>query len=111
MKGLQVRSKLWLEVDGEPLLGNGRDQLLRLVHDHGSINAAARDMGLTYRKAWSLLKAMEDKLGRALVLRSKGGAGGGESQLTPEALDLLAKYDQLRRGVQELVDAKFAELF
>lgn len=111
MNRLQVRSKIWLELDGEPFLGAGREQLLRLIHQRGSINAAALEMGISYRKAWSQLKAMEEKLDRPIMTRSKGGTGGGESTLTVAALDLLERYDRLRSGINRLVDDKFAEIF
>jgi len=108
---LQVRSKIWLELDGEPFLGAGREKLLRLIHQRGSINAAALELGLSYRKAWSQLRAMEDKLDQPLIARSKGGAGGGESTLTTVALDLLDRYDRLRCGLNRHVDDKFLETF
>lgn len=111
MKTLRVRSKVWLEVDGEPLLGDGRERLLRLIDELGSINAAARRMGLTYRRAWSSLRAMEEKLGSPLVLREKGGSGGGSSVITPEARELLEKFDILRRGLNQAVDRRFDEIF
>ncbi|BCR03708.1 hypothetical protein DESUT3_07770 [Desulfuromonas versatilis] len=111
MKPLRVRSKVWLEADGEPLLGDGREQLLRLIDELGSINAAAREMGLTYRRAWSFLQAMEDKLGVPLLRREKGGPGGGHSALTPTARELLEKYDRLRDGLNLLIDRKFADIF
>lgn len=111
MNRLQVRSKIWLELDGEPFLGTGREQLLRLIHQRGSINAAARELGLSYRKAWSQLKAMEEKLDHPIIVRSKGGTGGGESTLTAVALDLLDRYDRLRSGMNRHVDAKFLETF
>lgn len=111
MNRLQVRSKIWLELDGEPFLGAGREQLLRLIHQRGSINAAALEMGISYRKAWSQLKAMEEKLDRPIMTRSKGGTGGGESTLTVAALELLERYDRLRSGINRLVDDKFTEIF
>ena len=40
--GLQVRSKIWLEIDGEPVFGQGREDLLRIIQETGSINAAAK---------------------------------------------------------------------
>lgn len=107
---IQVRSKVWLEVDGAPVFGQGREQLLHLIASSGSINAAAKEMGIPYRKAWTYLDAMEKRLGFALVNRQKGGAGGGKSALTPEAEKLLAAFDALRDGVNVLVDAKFADL-
>ena len=107
---LQVRSKIWLEVDGEPVFGQGRELLLRLIGETGSINAAAKKMGVPYRKAWSYLDAMEKRLGCVLVERVKGGAGGGASRLTERAVALLEKYDRLLEGFQEQVNRKFEEL-
>lgn len=111
MKSLQVRSKIWLEVDGAPLLGDGRERLLRLIDELGSINAAARRMGLTYRRAWGYIQAMEEKLETPLVLREKGGSGGGSSSLTPEARRLLDQFERLRAGLNQAIDERFAEIF
>ncbi|MCM0082150.1 winged helix-turn-helix domain-containing protein [Geomonas sp. Red32] len=106
-----VRSKIWLEVDGQPVFGQGREELLRLIGKTGSMNAAAKEMGIPYRKAWTYVDAMEKRLGFALVDRVKGGTGGGVSTLTPQAVDLLDKYARLHQGVQEMIDAKFREIF
>ena len=107
---LQVRSKIWLEVGGEPVFGQGRDKLLRLIKNSGSINAAAKSMGIPYRKAWTYLDVMEKRLGFPLVNRLKGGVGGGESSLTPQAEDLLEKFDLLQEGFNDMVNRKFNEL-
>jgi molybdate transport system regulatory protein len=104
---LQVRSKIWLEIDGEPVLGHGRDKLLRLIQQQGSINAAAKAMGIPYRKAWTYIDTMEKRLGFAMVNRLKGGAGGGESSLTREAEALLEKFALLQQGIAEMVNGKF----
>lgn len=109
--GLQVRSKIWLEVDGEPVFGQGREELLRLIRKTGSINAAAKAMEIPYRKAWTYIDAMEKRLGFPLVNRLKGGAGGGESSLTPQAMEMLDKFNTLQQGIQEIIDEKFKELF
>jgi len=111
VKPLRVRSKVWLEVDGAPLLGDGRERLLRLIDELGSINAAAGRMGLSYRRAWSLLQAMEHALDAPLVRRVKGGSGGGNSVLTADAKDLLEKFHQLRSNLNRSVDGRFARLF
>lgn len=107
---LQVRSKIWLEVDGEPVFGQGREILLRLIQKYGSINAASKAMGIPYRKAWTYVDSMERRLGFNLVNRLKGGTGGGESTLTPEAVKLLEQFDVLQQGFQEIVDSKFRTL-
>ncbi len=104
---LQVRSKIWLEIEGEPVFGQGREILLRHIQKSGSINSASKEMGIPYRKAWTYIDAMEKRLGVSLVNRLKGGSGGGESTLTPEALVLLEQFDTLQQGFQDFVDQKF----
>jgi molybdate transport system regulatory protein len=97
-------------MDGEPVLGQGREDLLRLIRRTGSINAAAKEMGIPYRKAWTYIDAMERRMGFPLVSRRKGGAGGGESTLTPEAILLLEKFHALKKNFNDKVDRKFIEL-
>ena len=77
--GLRVRSKIWLEMDGKPVFGQGREDLLRFIRETGSINAAAKAMGISYRKAWTYIDAMQRRLGFPLVIRQKGGAGGAKT--------------------------------
>ena len=108
--GLQVRSKIWLEMDGEPVFGQGREMLLRLIRKTGSINAAAKGMGIPYRKAWTYIDSMEKRMGFPLVTRQRGGAGGGESTLSPRAIALLEKFHVLKKGFDDMVNVKFVEL-
>jgi molybdate transport system regulatory protein len=104
---LQVRSKIWLEIDGEPVFGQ---VLLRLIQKGSSINAAAKEMGIPYRKAWTYIDAMEKRLGFPLVNRQKGGVGGGASSLTPQAAAMLEKFNLLQKGFNDMVNSKFVEL-
>ncbi len=108
MNRVQVRTKVWLEVDGEPLIGDGRERLLLAIERSGSLNAAAAELGISYRKAWSQLQQMEKHAPFALVERSKGGKGGGSTHLTPEAKELLQRFASVKLGLNEMVDAKFA---
>ena len=52
---------------------------------------------MSYRHAWTMLKASEERLGKVLVQRSKGGAGGGGARLTEDARALLEKF----RAIEE----------
>ena len=110
-EAIQVRSKIWLEAAGRPFLGEGRRALLGAIEDSGSISQAARLLKITYRKAWGQIKFMEEQLGLPLVLKLTGGVGGGGARLTPEAHELLAKYDRLIAGLQEQVNERFREVF
>jgi molybdate transport system regulatory protein len=109
--GLDIRSKIWIEVDGEPVFGRGRRFLLEAIDAHGSINRAAEEVGLSFRKAWGHIKAMEDRLGVKLVERQAGGKNGGGALLTDDARVFLKKFEQLETGIQEFVDEKFRKLF
>ena len=108
---IQVRSKVWLEAQGRPVLGPGRLELLKYIDQQGSISQAARLLKMTYRKAWGQIKAMEEQMGLPLVQKQTGGPGGGGTRLTQEARRLLSKYILLAQGIEEEVDRRFQEIF
>jgi molybdate transport system regulatory protein len=108
---VQVRSKVWLEAQGRPVLGPGRLELLKYIDEQGSISQAARLLKMTYRKAWGQIKAMEGQLGLPLVEKQTGGPGGGGARLTPEARNLLSKYFRLVQGIEEEVNRRFRGIF
>jgi molybdate transport system regulatory protein len=111
MNSLRVRSKVWLEVDGEPFLGDGRYHLLRAVERNGSISAAARDLGISYRKAWAQLATMEAHAPFPLLERRTGGKAGGATRLTAAALQLLDSFGTLREAVNQAADRHFTKGF
>jgi molybdate transport system regulatory protein len=111
MKQLRIRSKIWLEVDGQSFLGDGRYRLLSAVQRNGSINAAARDLGMSYRKVWAQLQAMEESAPFPIMERRVGGKGGGASQLTDEILELMEKFKGLRERVNMEADRCFNACF
>ena len=108
---MEIKSKLWIEVDGRPVFGRGRRFLLEAIDRHGSINQAAKEINISYRKAWGYMKAMEERLGFKLIQRQTGGKNGGGATLTGEARRFLKKYRDLEKGMRELVDARFKRIF
>ena len=108
---MEVRSKIWLAVDGDPVFGSGREALLKAIDKLGSINKAAKDINLSYRKALSYIQTMEQRLGKKLVERKTGGLHGGGASLTKEAKEFMRKYEILEEGVNEMLDRKFQEVF
>jgi molybdate transport system regulatory protein len=109
--GLDIRSKIWIEVNGEPVFGRGRRFLLEAIDSYGSINRAAQEVGISFRKAWGYIKAMEHRLGAKLVERQAGGRNGGGATLTEEARKFLHQYEALEKGIQEMVDKRFRSIF
>lgn len=111
MSNFRIRSKTWLEIDGQPFIGDGRFRLLSAVQRFGSINAACKDLGISYRKAWAQLQAMEESSPFPLMERRTGGTGGGFSHLTPETLELLKRFEKLRNQVNSKADQCFKTCF
>ncbi len=108
---IDIRSKIWIEVDGDPVFGRGRRFLLEAIDSYGSINQAAKEIHISYRKAWSYIKNMEERLGIKLVEKQTGGKNGGGAALTVEARDFLEKYRSLEQGINEFVDDRFRIFF
>ncbi len=109
--GLGIRSKIWIEAGGEPVFCRGRRFLLKSIDFHGSINRAAQEVGISFRRAWGYIKVMEERLGVKLIERKTGGTNGGGATLTSEARLILKKYEDLEQGIQEIVDKRFKTIF
>ncbi|MCL4536438.1 MAG: LysR family transcriptional regulator [Nitrospirae bacterium] len=108
---MEIKSKLWIEVGGEPVFGRGRRFLLQAIDKYGSINQAAKEINISYRRAWSYIKAMEERLGIKLVERQAGGKNGGGANLTKDARKFLRQYELMEQGIKEIVDKRFKEIF
>jgi molybdate transport system regulatory protein len=109
--GLEIRSKLWIETGGEPVFGKGRRILLEAIGTYGSINQAAKEVNISYRKAWSYIRAMEERLGIKLIDRQVGGRNGGGASLTDEARMFLRQYGELEQDIEGIVNDRFQKIF
>ena len=108
---LKVKSKVWLEKEGRLVFGIGKATILNHIQKTGSINMAAKELNMSYRHAWSYIKSAEKRLGRALVICTKGGASGGSTKLTPYAKELLKNFFNLERQVKISVDQLYKKVF
>jgi len=103
---ITVRAKLWLEIDGKPFFGEGRFQLLKGIDKYGSINQAAKAVSMPYRRAWSYLHAMEERLGIKLIITQTGGYNGGGTTLSMEAKEFLKRYDEMTSYLEGVLEKK-----
>jgi len=108
---LRVKSKVWLEKDGELVFGSGKAGILKLVQETGSINKAAKKLKMSYRHAWSYLHTAEQRLGKQLLIKIKGGKNGGGAVLTDYAKDLLSQFENLEREVNIFTDKSYKKFF
>ncbi|MCC5795337.1 MAG: TOBE domain-containing protein [Chromatiales bacterium] len=111
-----VAGRFWLNVDDRGFLGTGRVELLERIRRTGSISAAAREMGMSYKAAWDAVDAMNRLAEQPLVLRQAGGSRGGGTRLTPFGERAIAQYraaeaeyhrfmDRLREAMPEPEDS------
>ena len=109
---MHPRLKVWIETEnGDVALSDWRVMLLEAVAERGSLVAAARALEVPHRTAWQRIHEMELRLGVRLLETTSGGVGGGRSQLTPAARDLLKRYDSLRGGLDDVVRERFQTTF
>ncbi len=85
-------------------MGPGRADLMQGIAETGSISAAGKRMGMSYKRAWSLVQALNEGWGTALVEASRGGAAQGGASLTADGQFVLAHY----RAMQEATRAAIA---
>ena len=76
-------------------IGPGKAKLLESIRDTGSISAAAREMGMSYKRAWLLLDSMNQAFTELVVTAAPGGAGGGGATLTPFGAEVLERYRRI----------------
>ncbi|MES2720991.1 MAG: LysR family transcriptional regulator [Pseudomonadota bacterium] len=94
----------------EIALGPGKADLLKAIHEHGSISAAARRMGMSYRRAWLLVDTMNRCFREPLVLSAAGGSQGGGASLTPHGEEVLSHYENMQAEVSRITDSYEARL-
>lgn len=91
-------------------IGPGKIDLLRLVGETRSISAAARMLGIPYKRAWLMIDSLNKGFGRPVVSAATGGKGGGGAILTPLGQDLLARYADLEQSVYAASTAELEAL-
>lgn len=103
-KTWNVRLKVWFEVDGKPIIGEGRLRMLKAIHENGSIRHAATSLGISYRKIRGAIRDMEMQINEPLVIAYRGGEDGGGARLTSTAHALIASYGDAADRFYQLAD-------
>lgn len=103
-----LKIKAQLIVDDEIAFGPGKAALLDAIAEEGSISAAARAMGLSYRRAWLMVDAMNRSFAEPLVATTSGGRGGAE--VTGAGQAALSAYRTMERELGEVRSGAGARL-
>jgi molybdate transport system regulatory protein len=94
----------------ETMLGAGKAELLEGIVETGSIAAAGRRMGMSYKRAWYLIDTLNGYFRTPLVTSSKGGRGGGGATLTETGRTVLTLYRRLQGRAEAAVSAELHAL-
>jgi molybdenum ABC transporter molybdate-binding protein len=96
-----VGVRVWVDRDGRAVLGEGRAELLEAIGRQRSITAAAKSVGISYRKAWSMIQEINRAAGQPLVESAVGGVKGGGAELTDQGRFAIEVYQQLHQALHE----------
>jgi molybdate transport system regulatory protein len=90
------------------ILGPGKVDLLEAIERKGSISAAAREMSMSYRRAWLLVEALNQMFEQPLVVAAPGGAHGGGAQITEFGRGVAAAYRRIEQKTRVAIREELA---
>ncbi|MEO7775532.1 MAG: LysR family transcriptional regulator [Steroidobacteraceae bacterium] len=108
MNALRLRLRVDFEQGGS--LGPGKIDLLESIARKGSLSGAARELRMSYRRAWLLLHSVNEAFDKPAVELSVGGRQGGGAELTPFGTELIYAYRNLESEAQAHARERFARI-
>lgn len=110
MTRASLETKPRLIARDERAIGPGKADLLEAIARAGSISAAAKEMGMSYTRAWALVDTMNRAFKQPLVEAAPGGARGGGARVTATGADVLKRYRALQNALDTVAAQHFAGL-
>mgnify|MGYP001947896472 CR=1 FL=1 len=111
MEILKLESRFWMVQNGEKVFGRGPYILLKTIDRLGSLNKAAKELNMSYSKAWSIINRAERVLGYFLLERETGGVDGGGSYLTSGGKAIVKAYEEFCKEAEKSVEEIFNKYF
>ena len=110
MSEFKLKGRIWISVEGEPLIGAGKTELICKISELGSLRKAATEMKMSYRKAWYSIDQINKLAGQPVIVLQRGGKNGGEALLTEFGKKLLDTYKNLQGDFEAFLNDKVVEL-
>lgn len=107
---MKVAYKIWLDNNGKAF-GEGPYELLKKIEKTNSLHRAANEIGMSYSKAWRLIRTIEERLGFLLIERKIGGQSGGGSRITLEAKKLMYHYEKFQTDTKKAIERIYKKHF
>lgn len=103
----QIHARFWLiSADQKGYLGVGKVRLMELIDELGSISQAAKTLGMSYKRAWSLIEEVNKIGSLPYVTKEVGGAGGGHATLTEAGRKAIAQYRALEADFRQFIEQR-----
>jgi molybdate transport system regulatory protein len=107
---IKINGSLWFEANGKHFFGPGPVELLERIAETGSISEAAKEMRMSYKKAWELVTELNAHTNNPVVIPRAGGEKGGGSTITEEAKELIAWHRSLRQRFKAFLEEETLRL-
>ncbi|WP_040627364.1 winged helix-turn-helix domain-containing protein [Mucilaginibacter paludis] len=99
----KLNGRMWMEIDGEQMLGPGRVELLERIQASGSLRQAAIQMKMSYKQAWDMINHLNSHFGTPVVISHRGGKGGGMAVITEQGIQLIKEFRDLQQKFRDFL--------
>lgn len=106
----KIKSRIWIQADNKVLIGEGRVRLLKAIEETGSLSKAARSIQISYKKAWTMVDAVNKSAKKPVTESSTGGKGGGGAILTSYGKELIKVFDEINANCWEYLDTQVEKI-
>lgn len=106
----KIKSRIWIEFEDKVLLGEGRVQLLKEIDKTGSLSQAAKEIDISYKKAWELLNSINLSAKQPVTINSVGGKGGGGAELTEYGKSLISAFEEINQNCWKFLDKELIRI-
>jgi len=110
MSDYKIKSRIWIEVGDNVLVGEGRVKLLKAIESQGSLSKAAKSIGMSYKKAWTLVDSVNKSGKEAVVTKTVGGSKGGGTIITPYGKRLIEAFEDINKNCWTFLDKRLKVL-
>jgi len=102
----KIRARFWITGNQGAYIGIGRATLLVKIQETGSINAAAKSMKMSYKRAWGLVEEMNHMFSEPLVVKVHGGKSGGGTVLTEKGEHAVRAFFEFESKLKKFLEAE-----
>jgi molybdate transport system regulatory protein len=95
---------------GSPAIGPGKAALVEHIAKSGSISSAARAMGMSYRRAWQLVEALNESFAEPVVVTAIGGTRGGGATVTAFGMELVSRFRAMENKASAAIAGDLLQL-